>query len=198
VTKADSTVIIGKVAGAHGVRGWLRVHCYNDTPELWSSLPEWLISQEAECVVGSSADKDDATGAADLSTEATSWNRLSVASTRWQTGGLLAQLRGVDDRDQALGLKGHLIAAPRSALPSLAEGEYYWCDLIGLQVINQDGKNLGVVHNLMETGANQVLQVRSNNNGVVQERLLPFINHHAIQCVDLHAGQINVIWQPDW
>ena len=81
--------------------------------------------------------------------------------------GLVAKFLGTDDRSAAEKFKGLLVAVPRSSLPKNSEDEYYWSDLIGLQVVNLAGESLGVVDNLLDTGANQVLCVKgspSNRN----------------------------------
>jgi 16S rRNA processing protein RimM len=86
-----------------------------------------------------------------------------------------------------------LIAVPRSSLPAQDEGEYYWADLIGLTVINEAGETLGVVAELLETGANDVLIVRGNGPDI----LIPFLNS-VIGQVDMAAKTIQVNWSADY
>ena len=106
--------------------------------------------------------------------------------------------RQCPDRDSATALVGREIAVTRQQLPALDEGDYYWRDLLGLQVINLDDVTLGTVANLMETGANDVLVVESHSDGERQERLIPYIREQVIRHVDLEQGVIRVDWDPDF
>jgi 16S rRNA processing protein RimM len=105
----------------------------------------------------------------------------------------VAKLASVDDRDQARQLVGADIAVDRDQLPALAEGEYYWNDLIGFQVVTRDGEELGRVTGLMQTGANDVLVV-----GGERERLIPFIREQVVVAVDAPARRIEVDWEVDF
>jgi len=107
--------------------------------------------------------------------------------------GLIARLDGVEDRDQALALTGAAITAHRRQLPDLPDGEYYWADLEGLTVINQDGVELGQVKRVIATGANDVLLVQGN-----KERLVPFTTGHHVLGIDIDAGLIRVDWDADF
>mgnify|MGYP002368946320 FL=1 len=91
-------------------------------------------------------------------------------------------------------MKGFLVGAPRSVLPEPAEDEYYWADLIGLEVVNTAGERLGRVDGLIETGANDVLRVVGENGN---ERLVPFVSA-VVLAVEKEAGQIRVEWGSDW
>ncbi|HEB76976.1 MAG TPA: 16S rRNA processing protein RimM, partial [Methylothermaceae bacterium] len=102
---------------------------------------------------------------------------------------------GIDTRDQAEALKGAQISIAREQLPDLPPGEYYWTDLIGLRVIDTEGRDLGQVANLLETGANDVLIVRGAGR---REILIPWIRDRVIRKVDLAAGRIEVDWDPDY
>jgi 16S rRNA processing protein RimM len=110
-----------------------------------------------------------------------------------QSKGLIAKFPGCNDRTAAEKYKGLLVAVPRSSLPQQAEDEYYWADLIGLEVVNLSGESFGTVDNLMDTGANQVLCVR----GMSGEVLIPFIAG-AIKQVSLAEKLIRVDWAADW
>jgi len=122
------------------------------------------------------------------------WQRFELVKAEVRGNGLVAKLQGVDDRDRALALKGIEIGIPRSELPALRESaqEYYWTDLEGCKVINQDGIEFGIVDSLMETGANDVLVVK---NG--RERLIPYIDD-VIESVDLDSKCIRVNWDEDF
>jgi 16S rRNA processing protein RimM len=103
------------------------------------------------------------------------------------------QLAGYDDRDAAAVLSGTEIGVYRSQLPAPDTDEYYWSDLVGLQVLTTQDKLLGVVDHLIETGANDVLVIHGE-----RECLVPFIRHQVIKSVDLDAGVIRVDWDPDF
>lgn len=117
----------------------------------------------------------------------------NVIEGRAYRAGLVALLEGCDDRDVAATLMNAVITVDRSQLPQAAEGEYYWADLVGLQVVTAAGVNLGEVAELFETGANDVLVVRGD-----RERLIPFVRGQVIQEIDLGARRIRVDWDPDF
>ena len=107
---------------------------------------------------------------------------------------IIVKLDGIDDRDQAAALKGsHIWIAPSQLVP-LARDEYYWRQLIGLDVLDQAGALLGKVDGLIETGANDVLLVKSGK----QEHLIPFILDQVVMKIDIEMGQISVDWDIDY
>jgi len=90
-------------------------------------------------------------------------------------------------------MRGIEIAIKRDQLPATEDNEFYWIDLEGLKVVNQEGIDLGVVESLMETGANDVLVVRGD-----KERLIPFVMDEYVLDVDLDKGTITVDWDPEF
>lgn len=104
-----------------------------------------------------------------------------------------AKLIGIDDRDVAFGLKGAVICADRDDFPAPEEDEFYWVDLIGLAVKNLQNEDVGVVKELMETGANDVLVVIKDK----EQRLIPFVSKHVIN-VNLEQKEIIVDWGLDY
>jgi 16S rRNA processing protein RimM len=104
----------------------------------------------------------------------------------------VAKLLNVDDRDAAFGLKNKTILVPKYELPALEKGEYYWNDLMGHEVINQQKEHLGVVQTFLETGANDVLVVKGD-----KEYLIPFIPHVIVN-VDMVKKEIEVDWDKDF
>jgi len=171
---ADAAVILGKIAGPYGVKGWLKVHSFTRPPAQILRYQNWLLA----------ADR----GAGDAA-----WRPARVESTREAGPKLLAKLTGVDDRTAGAALAGRWIAVAESQLEKLPAGEYYWSDLIGLTVVNRDGVELGAVENLIETGANDVLVVRDGG----LERLLPWAPR-VIDEVEMDAGRLRVDWGADW
>lgn len=129
---ARKTIILGRVVGVYGVRGWLKVFSETSPLENIFSYSPWLVDGEEHQVVA--------------------W--------RAHGKGLVAQLTGYDDRDRARVLVGKAISIRRDQLPPPSAGEFYWADLQGLRVETREGVGLGKVSHLIETGANDVLVVR--------------------------------------
>lgn len=122
------------------------------------------------------------------------WREVGLKGLKAHGDGLVALLDGVQDRSAAEALKGLLVGAPREMLPATHEGEFYWADLIGLDVINVTDERLGKVAGLIETGASDVLRVVADDNA---ERLLPFVDAVVLK-VEKEAGRIRVDWASDW
>lgn len=125
------------------------------------------------------------------------WQPAELQSFRPHGALWVAKFAGIDDRTAAEGLDGRYVAAPREALPATEDGEYYWSDLVGLTVLNDQGEDLGRVDSLLETGANHVLVVHQPVAGKTVERLLPFVEA-VVGEVDLGTGCIRVHWGADW
>jgi len=160
---------VGKVIGAFGVKGWIKVHSYTASPgNILKYLP-WTLD-----IRGSK-------------------NPVELVEGLLQSSVVVAKLKGYDDRTQAEALKNSRILAPRSVLPALFDGSFYWDDLIGLSVLTCGGYSLGRVSRLMETGANDVMVVAGD-----RERLIPFVVDVYVKHVNLEAGCITVDWDPDF
>jgi 16S rRNA processing protein RimM len=166
-------VVLGKVVDACGLRGEVRVHPFADDPESWGAMPRWWLGRE-----------DDAPE---------TWRCLRLNRCRKRSGALIAAFDGIVDRDASESLRGMLVGAPRGELPATEDGEYYWSDLVGLDVVNARGRPLGRVAGLIETPANDVLRV----DDAGEERLLPFVDA-VVRQVDLPGRRILVDWEADW
>ena len=177
----DDAVEVGRILDAWGIQGWFKVQPYSASPEALFSCRRWWLQPPER-----------GAKAAFSGTVA-----LNIRQARAHSDGLVASAADITDRDAALGLKGARIFIPRSAFPALAEGEYYWVDLIGLAVVNREGVVLGQVSDLLATGPQQVLVVGYQDAGKPCERLIPFVDAY-VDTVDLPAGQITVDWQPDY
>ncbi|HET7649455.1 MAG TPA: ribosome maturation factor RimM [Gammaproteobacteria bacterium] len=162
-------VVIGKVTGLYGVKGWVKLMSWTDPREAIADFPVWQLKLDGE------------------------WREWDVAECRPHGKTIIARLQGMTDRDQAARLIGAEIAVQRDQLPSLKPGEYYWADLIGMTVQLADGRALGEVEAMMETGANDVLVVQGD-----RQRLIPFIRDQVVREVDLDKGLIQVDWDPDF
>lgn len=164
-------VVLGRLADPYGIRGWVRLHAFGDDPLAWAEMPVWWLSRDGEA-----------------------WREVKLEGMRAHGDGLVALFEGIADRNAAEALKGMLVGAPRAALPATDEGEYYWADLIGLEVVNTAGEALGQVAGLIETGANDVLRVVAKDGS---ERLLPFVSA-VVLAVEKGAGRVRVEWGSDW
>ena len=164
-------IVLGRLADPYGMQGWLRLYPFADDPLAWGKMPVWWVGAEGG-----------------------PWREYDLKTLKMHGEGLVVLLDGVLDRTVAEAMKGRLVGAPRAALPKTEEGEFYWADLVGLDVINTAGERLGQVAGLIETGANAVLRV-VGDDGV--ERLLPFVSA-VVQTVEREAGRIRVEWGSDW
>lgn len=188
-------IVLGRFTAPFGVRGWLRVHSFGDDPLSWGGIPQWWLSKKSDA----------------LERE---WVVYSPEEIKVHSGGLIAKLLGVNDRSAAEALEGSYIGVMHDMLPPAKANEYYWDDLIGLRVLNLQGKVLGFVTSLLETGAHDVMVVaRDQGFGKTQsvpvalmngaeaaalpDRLLPFVAH-VIQSVDLPGKTVHVDWDADW
>ena len=181
-------VELGRFLDAWGVKGWVHIQPHSaDTRALFES-PEWfLLPPEVRFGRGFSA----FTGPV----------RVRVAEIKVHADGIVARLDGMSDRNGAESLKGARIHVPRSAFPPAEEGEYYWVDLIGLEVVNREGVHLGVVRDLLPTGPTSVLVMEYTEtvDGAEKtaERMIPFVAAY-IDDVDLKARRITADWGVDY
>jgi len=162
-------ISVGKISGVFGIKGWVKVFSFTDPRENILTYSPWLLQ------------KGDQTKA------------VNVVDGQLQGKTIVAQLADINDRDQAASLMGWDIFITQDQLPKAAKGEYYWSDLIGLQVETIDGVQLGAVDSLLETGANDVIIIQGE-----RERVIPFLQGQTIIKVDLDAGKIVVDWDPDF
>jgi len=162
-------VVLGRVSGLYGVRGWVKLFSFTRPVENLLDYRELTL------------------GPGD------NGRLVRIEEGRRQGKTLVAHFAGIDDRETAAALVGQDLSVARDRLPDTEEDEYYWADLTGLEVVNREGIALGRVHNLLSTGANDVLVVRGD-----RERLVPFVQGQYVLEVDLKAGRILVDWSPDF
>jgi 16S rRNA processing protein RimM len=163
-------VIVGQVVGVFGIKGWVKIRSDTKPRDNILHYSSWFIRRD------------------------NAWVSQRVLASRQQGKGLIVQFEGITDRDSAAQFVGCDIAVMRKELPTPAEGEYYWADLIGLRVRNREGEDLGTVSNLLETGANDVLVVQDGE----LEHLIPFVAGYYVLQVDPEAGFIEVDWERDF
>jgi 16S rRNA processing protein RimM len=158
-------VVLGRIAGLYGVRGWVKVYSETTPIENIFTYAPWIVGDSERRV--------------------SEWRRHGK--------GLVAHLVGCDDREAARSLIGEPVEIRRDQLPPPSGDEFYWIDLQGLEVVTLDGRSLGRVSHLIETGANDVLVIRGE-----RERLVPFVWGQFVIDVDFERGVIRVDWDPDF
>lgn len=166
---ADELVSVGKVSGIFGVRGWIKVYSYTEVRENILTYSPWTLRKGKES------------------------KEVKVVDGRRHGKTIVACLQGLDDRDDAAALNGWEILIRPEQLPKARKGEYYWADLIGLHVKTVDGVDFGVVKQMLETGANDVVVVSGE-----RERLIPFLQGQTIIDIDLLAGEMLVDWDSEF
>ncbi len=158
-------ITVGNINGLHGVQGWVKVFSYTDPISNILDYSPWQLQGKT----------------------------LQLLSGQVHGKGIIAQLDSINERDAAALLLGSDIMVYRDQLPAEQENEYYWTDLIGLTVTNCENIILGQVDHLMETGANDVLVVKGE-----QQRMIPFVLQHVVIKVDLTQRTMLVDWDADF
>lgn len=171
---------VGRIADAWGVKGWFKVLPHSNSPEALFSSKRWYLQPSER---GAKA--------------FTGTVLLPIRQAKDHSDTVVAWAHGIEDRDAAEALRGARVFVPRSSFPSTSEDEYYWVDLIGLQVANREGVPLGVVRELLATGPQTVLVLAYEQDGKAQERMIPFVSAF-VDKVDLPGKRITVDWQPDY
>jgi 16S rRNA processing protein RimM len=159
---------MGRVVAPYGVRGWIKVQTLTETVDGLLGYASWWIDQSG------------------------SWSNRRLLEGRVHGNGLVARIEGVADRAEAANMRGASIAVLRSELPVPPSGQYYWADLVGLAVVNQQGESLGQVAEIFSTGAHDVVVVRGD-----RERLIPFVES-VLREVDLQGARLVVDWGLDY
>jgi len=164
----ENLVIVGKIISAYGIKGWVKIRPFTETAKSFIQYKKQFLSKNQ---------KD--------------WNCIQIEKMKIQGQDVVADL-GFENRDQAIESKGQILAVDRQQLPQLEENEYYWDDLIGLNVYDLQHNDLGKVIELIETGANDVLVVSGE-----KERLIPYIPQVIVK-IDLTEKRIEVDWDKEF
>lgn len=171
---SDRTLVVGRITGCYGVKGWVKIQTYTDTPENFLAFGDWMVQRRGGP------------------------EPVEFDAGRAHGKGLVAHIAGVDDRTAAEAYRGLEVTVDRESLPALEEGEFYWHQLQGLQVWCTEGEQralLGRVDYLIETGANDVLVIAPCEGSVDdRERLVPYLPGDVVTRVDPEAGVIEVDW----
>lgn len=166
---APGLINVGEISGVFGVKGWVKIFSFTERRENVLRYSPWLLSKNGET------------------------KSIKVLDGALQGRSVVAKLDGIEDRDQAAALMGWQIFISHGQLPKTAADEYYWSDLIGLEVENLEGVRLGQVESLLETGANDVVIVKGE-----RERAIPFLQGQSIIRIDLDARRMIVDWDADF
>lgn len=160
----------GHISGVFGVKGLVKVFSFTDPRENILRYSPWLLKKNNQT------------------------REIKIIGGHRQGSTVVAELEGITDRDAALALLGCEISVSRQQLPAPSAGEYYWADLVGLEVKTESGITLGKVDHLLETGANDVLVVLDGS----KERLIPFLQKQTVLDIDLNNSVMTVDWDPDF
>jgi 16S rRNA processing protein RimM len=162
-------VKMGFVRGAFGVKGWLKITANTEYADSLLDFPIWHLGKN-----------DD-------------YQEFEVIKGQVIPEGLVVQLKGVDTREAAHALKGTTIAVSRELFEPAEPDEYYWVDLIGLQIRNKEDILLGSVVDIMQTGAHDILVI----SGEYGQKLIPFVGQFVLD-VNMDTKVILVDWGTDY
>ena len=161
-------VVMGRVVGAFGVKGWVKVKAFTEDPGALGDFPGWLVRTSD------------------------GWREMRLEEFELHSKGPVGRLAGCEDRESADALRGADVAVPREELGEADEGMYFQVDLVGLEVVDQGGKGLGRVEGFFETGETSVMVVKGT-----KERMIPFVPDY-VKAVDREAGRVTVEWKADY
>lgn len=153
---ASSIVVVGKLGRPYGVRGWQVLHSFTEPADNLFAYSPWYIQSSPNA----------------------SWTPVASCDSKPHKEAYVAQINGIDDRDEAQLLTGALIGVARDSIPDPQQDEYFWHDLIGSEVTNQQGDVLGQVAELMETGAHPILSIKAK--GAKRDLLVPFTEEYVL------------------
>jgi 16S rRNA processing protein RimM len=162
-------IIVGEIAGAYGVKGWVKIHSFTKPPRNILDYAPWLLVSDS------------------------GQQEYKVLAGKPQGQTIIAQLENIEDRDQALMLRSYKIMVPKDRFPPAEPGHYYWADLVGLKVRNLDAVDFGTVVDMLETGANDVVVAQGE-----RERLIPFVIGPYIKDINLTEGTMLVDWDAEF
>jgi len=165
---ASKLVAMGRIVGAFGIQGWVKVKPYTERPEGLAEFPSWVV----RTIDG--------------------WRAIALEEFALHAKGPVARLAGCADRTAAERLNGCEIAVPRAALGQAEEGTLYQVDLVGYEVRAEDGRTLGTLDGFIETASASVMVVKG-----AMQRLIPFVDAY-VKAVDREARRITVDWKADY
>jgi 16S rRNA processing protein RimM len=178
-------VEVARIVDAWGVKGWIKLQPFATDPQALFSSRRWHLKAPAHAIGGAPIPR-----------------LLHITHAKTHGDTVVAAARELDDRDAAHALRGASVFVARSSFPTAADDEFYWVDLIGAEVVNRDGRSLGRVTDLIDTGPHSVLCVRRadaapSESDTTAERLIPFVAAY-VDRVDMAARRIEVDWGLDY
>ena len=169
---SDEFIPVGKISGVFGIKGWMKIFSFTDPRQNILNYSPLYLSRKGE------------------------WVEVKVSNGRMQGKGVVISFADITEPAQVLPLIGAELAISEQQLKPTAKDEFYWSDLIGLTVVNVHDEILGIVDNLLETGAHDVLLVKDKEHAT--ERLIPFVMDEIVELVDLDSKLIRVDWELDY
>jgi 16S rRNA processing protein RimM len=167
-------ILLGEISGVSGVKGWVKVFSHTDPREKITTYKQWFLQKKGD-----------------------DWQAIKILNGRKQGKNIVAQLEGINTREQAESLKGTQIAIHQDQLEPLAKDKYYWKDLIGLQVETTEGINLGKIDWIFNTGSNSVLTIKEEGLEK-KERMIPYLMGDVVISIDLTDNLMIVDWDPEF
>ena len=161
-------IVVGRIGSSYGVKGWSKIVSYTDPRENILSYLPWQINVHGQ------------------------WKVKNILDGREQGGNIVVQFENCFTPEEARLLTGAEIAIERAQLPPLPNNEYYWSDLIGLTVIDQDQKTLGIIADFLETGSNDVIIIKGD-----KDYLIPYLPDKTVIEIDLTNNIMRVKWTPE-
>ena len=180
-TLPSDAVEVGRIGEAWGIKGWFKIVPYSANPEALLSGGSWYLLPSEK-------------GAKSFFSGTV---LLTVKQAREHSDSVVATAEEILDRNGAEALRGARIFIARASFPKAAEDEYYWVDLLGLNVVNREGVELGQVKDLLATGPQTTLVLSQDVDGKPVERMIPFVSAF-VDKVDVAGRQITVDWQLDY
>lgn len=171
---ASELIQIATLKKPYGIKGWLWVFSLTDNRTDIFNMSDWYMKT------------------------ATGFKPLTVTNWREQGAGLVASFQEVPDRNMAETMNGVSIWVDKSQLPELDDDEYYWSDLVGMTVVNEEGDNLGIIREMFETSAHAIISVKSTGESIDgEDRLIPW-HKDIVLNVDLDTKTMLVAWGRDY
>lgn len=168
-------LVVGAINGVYGIKGWVKVFSHTSPIEQILSYQPWSLRKGNKQV------------------------SVAIVEGKLHGKGLIALPEGFETRDEAESLVGYEVRIAAEQLPDLPEGEFYWHQLEGMDVVNEAQENLGRIERMMETGANDVIVVSATPDSVDdQERLIPFVMDEVVKAVDMQARLVTVAWDKEY
>ena len=164
-------VVLGRVAAAYGVRGWIKVKPFTESPDALLDYATWWLTAKGR------------------------QTSHPVVEARLHGATVVAKVEGVETREQAMALAGAEVSVPRDALPEAGDNEVYLSDLADCDVVDRNGRHLGRVAEVQGNPAHPILRVAGGEGRATrgEDILIPFVPAYVLG-VDLEANRIEVDW----